>query len=80
VARAPCQRAHPRHQLGDVKRLGEVVIGADTQPLNAVFDGGCRGEHQDGALAGGHYRPADLVAVNARQIPVEDDDVIAYEQ
>src|SRR4051794_30616876 len=35
-SRPPGQRLHPRGQLGEGKRLGEVVVGAERQSVDAV--------------------------------------------
>ena len=74
---APCQRANPRDQLDERKRLHQVVVGTRVQPGDAVVDGVTGGQHQ-------HARPhvllakspADLEAIRARQHDVEHDDVV----
>ena len=74
----PAQRLHPGHQLLEGERLGQVVVGAELQPLDPVGDRAARGEHQHpGQRAGRDQRRADLVAVHAGQVPVEHDDVVA---
>jgi hypothetical protein len=40
---APQEGAHPRHQFAKVKRLDQIIIGADVQPGNPIV----------GAAAGG---------------------------
>ena len=80
-ARAPRQRADPRDQLGEVERLGEVVVGADAETLDAILERPGRGQHQHPARAAvGDQRPADLVAVDAGKVAVEHDHVIVGER
>ena len=45
-ARPPEQRLHPRHQLHDTERLGEIVVGAAAEPAHLVRLVRPRGEHQ----------------------------------
>jgi hypothetical protein len=64
-------------QLGHGEGLGQVVVGAEQQPLDPVLDRGRGGEHEDpghGPL--GHQLPADGVAVDRGDVAVEDDDVV----
>jgi hypothetical protein len=70
--------AHPRDQLVEGERLGQVVVGAELQPIDPVIDARGRGEHQDPGAAPGE-RAADLVAVHHRQVPVEHDHVVGGE-
>ena len=60
-----------------MKRLGEIVVGADPEARDAVLDRPGGGEHQHGALAGVDQRPADVIAVDVRQVAIEHDHVIA---
>jgi hypothetical protein len=75
---AAAQGPDPGHQLGEVERLGQVVIRAQAQTLDPVGDGGGRGQHQHPARAPacGQVR-ADLVPVYPGQVPVQHDHVIA---
>ncbi len=71
------QGADAGHQFGDVERLGQVVISAYPQAFDLVLDGGRGGQHQyPGAVPAGGYLAADLVAVDAGQVPVQHDHVI----
>jgi hypothetical protein len=70
--------AHPRDQLAEGERLGQVVVGAELQPIDPVIDARGRGEHQDPGAAPGEL-PAHLVAVQPRQVPVQHDHVVAGE-
>jgi hypothetical protein len=75
LAGAPQQRAHPRHQLAQRERLGDVVVGAHLQADDPVHLRVARGQHQDGDLAGGPHPPADVPAAETRQHQVEDQQV-----
>jgi hypothetical protein len=69
--------ANPRDQLVERKRLAEIVIGAELQPVDPIIDVRGRGEHQDAARrAVAHEPSADLVAVHARQVAIEHDHVV----
>jgi hypothetical protein len=68
------QRLDAREQLGHLERLGEVVVGAELQPDDAVEHLGARGEHQDGRRdAALPQRPAHVEPVAAGQHDVEHD-------
>ena len=76
--RAPRERADPRDQLGEPERLGQVVVGADRQPLDEVLECPRRGQHQDPGLRPlAADRAAHVVAVEARQVAVEHEHVVA---
>ena len=42
----PAQGPDPGHQPGEVERLGQVVVGAQAQPLDPVGDRTAGGQHQ----------------------------------
>ena len=64
-----------------MERLGEVIVGPDAEPLDAVRERPGRGQHQHPARASvGDHRPAHLVAVYAGQVPVEHDHVVVGER
>src|SRR5215468_2865591 len=44
---APYQRPDPGHQFAEVEGLGQVVVGAQAEALDAVADGAGPGEHED---------------------------------
>ena len=71
------ERSDARNQLGEIERLGEIVVGTDPETIDAILDR-CRGsEHQHPALASvGEQSAADIVAVPAGQAAVEHDDVV----
>ena len=66
------KRADPGEQLGIGERLGQVVVGAEIETLDTVFDTACGGEHQ---RAHGYAQPVDgahdLVAGQHGQVAVE---------
>ena len=78
--RAPCQRPDARHELGELERLAQVVVGSQLEALHAVADRARSCEHEHtGVGAFGEQRPAYLVAVHVREIAVEDDDVVGVD-
>jgi len=78
---SPAQCLDPRHQLGELERLGEVVIGAEPKPRHPLGNGGGSGEHQDPSLdARVNQGGAHLVAGHDGQIAVEDHDVVVVDR
>ena len=68
----------PRDQFCEIERLGQVVVRAQAQALDAVGDRACGGEHQHPARAPALGEVlADPVAVYAGQVPVQHDHVVA---
>ena len=56
--------------------LGEIVVGAEIEPLDAVAERAGGGEHEDARrVVLGNERAADGVAAQHGQIAIEDDDV-----
>ncbi|OLB82132.1 MAG: hypothetical protein AUI14_01110 [Actinobacteria bacterium 13_2_20CM_2_71_6] len=75
--RAPAQGPYPRYQLVKGERLGQVVVGAQPQPLDPVGDGTAGGQHQHpGQRAGGDQIGADVVPRYTGQVPVEHHHVV----
>ena len=78
--RTAAQRPHPGGQLAEGERLGEVVVRAELQALDAVADVAGGGEHQH---PGGHAElddlAADVVAVDEREVAVEHDHVVVVD-
>ena len=75
---APRERPDAGDELGERERLGKVVVCAEAEPVDAVLDRVGGGQHQDAAAAALlDERPADLVAVDLRQVAVEHDHVVA---
>lgn len=78
---AAVERGDPGNELGEGKRLGQVVIGAQAQTLDPVVDRGRGREHEHPtAAAGGDEFGAHVVAVQAGQIPVEHDHVVVADE
>src|SRR3954463_3155853 len=77
AAGAAREGADARDELGPVERLGEVVVGAEGEPVDEVVRGVGGGEHEDLrlALVGGE-EAADLVAVQLGEVAVEHDHVV----
>jgi hypothetical protein len=77
---APYQRVHPRRQLREGERLGQVVVGAQAQSGDAVADRRGCGEHEHPRL---HprldHRPAHLIAVDDRQVAIQHDHVVVVD-
>ena len=69
------QRPHAGDELGEHKRLAQVVVCTQLQAVNPVVHLGGSGEHQD-PRAGAGQRPAHLVTVHDRQVAVEHDHLI----
>src|SRR5258706_5212850 len=74
--RAAQQRFDARQQLHHLERLGQIVVGAEFQADDAVYDLAARGEHQDRRLNAALAEiAADVEAVLPRKGDVEDDQV-----
>ncbi len=76
--RAAQQRAHARDHFVRAERLGDVVVGAQLQPDDAVRLFGAGGEHDDrhgGRARVAAQRAADLEAVEAGQHQVEQHEI-----
>ena len=81
VVGAPAiERSETEHELSELERLGEVVVGAEPEPGGLVVEPVGRGEHEDRhAAAGGDDAFGDLVAGWARDVAVEDGDVVGVD-
>ena len=76
VAGAPQQRADPGHQLGEVERLGQVVVAAGAEAREPIGQGAARGQEEDRrADALGAQRLDDVAAVRVGQADVDDEGV-----
>ena len=78
VARRPAhQRLYPCHQLGDLERLGEVVIGPGVEPLNLLVQLTAGGQHQH---RGVHPLATPLLehaqTIATRQAEIQNDGII----
>ena len=78
VVRAPAiERPEPEHELAELERLREVVVGAELEPGSLVVEPVGRGEHEDRhAAAGRDDVLGDLVAGGSRDVAIEDGDVV----
>ena len=73
-------RLNAGDQLAAVERLGEEVVGAESETLDLVIELGEPGEDQDRRAYPRGAKPAqNLIAVDVRQHEVEDDDVVVVE-
>ena len=79
-ARLPVERSEPEHELSELERLREVVVGAQLEPGGLVVETVGSGEHQDRhAAPRGDDALGDVVAGRAGNVPVEDGDVVGVE-
>ena len=69
--------ADPRRQLAPAERLGDVVVGAELEPEDAVELVATGGEHDDRDGPALAQLAADVTAVDVRQAEVEQDEVVA---
>ena len=78
VVGAPAvERSETEHELSELERLREVVVGAELEPGGLVVETVGSGEHQDRhAAAGGDDALADLVTARSGNVSVEDGDVV----
>ena len=67
---------HAGKKLADAKRLGQVVVAAQLEPDDLVKLGVAGGKEQHRHVALGADAPAYLVAVDAGEHDVEDDQVV----
>ena len=73
-----CSQAE--HELPQLERLGEVVVGAELEPGGLVVETVGGGEHEDRhAAAGGDDAFGDLIAGWSGYIAVEDGDVVGVD-
>ena len=71
------ERSEPEHELSELERLREVIVGAESEPGGLVVEPVGRSEHEDRhAAAGGDDASGDLVAGGPGDIAVEDGDVV----
>ena len=74
---APEQRADPCQQLGELERLGEVVVGAAVEAGDLVGHARARRQQQDGQLPAARAQLAqDGEPVAFRQHHVEDEQIV----
>ena len=71
----PLRRPNPRHQLGILERLGDVVVRAEVEALDLVLLIVLAGEHDDVAVAQlgiGLELLAEIDAIHVGQAAIED--------
>ena len=74
------ERSETKHELSELERLREVVVGAELEPGGLVVETVGGGEHEDRrAAAGGDDACCDLVAGGSGNVSVEDGDVVGIE-
>ena len=74
------ERSETEHELSELERLGEVVVGAELEPGGLVVEPVGGGEHEDRhAAAGGDDALGDLVAGGPGDVAVEDGDVVGVD-
>src|SRR3954452_16905385 len=78
VVRTPAvERTQSEHELPELERLRQVVVGTELEAGDLVVEPVGRGQHQHGQPAPrGDDVPGDLVSGRAGDIPVEDGDVV----
>ena len=73
----PEQGIDAGQQIPDVKGLGQIIVCSGIQPLNAVFQFGTSGEHQDGsATAFCPNFPSHLIAIHFWHHHIQNQQVI----
>jgi hypothetical protein len=74
------ERSETKHELQELERLGEVVVGAELEPAGLVVETVGSGEHEDRhAAAGGNDALGDLVTGGSWDVSVEDGDVVGVD-
>ena len=74
------ERSETEHELLELERLREVVVGAELEPGGLVVETVGGGEHEDRhAAAGGHDAFGDLVTGGPGNVAVEDGDVVGVD-
>ncbi len=75
AAPAAQNRLDPGKQLARLEGLGQIIVGAELQPDDAVHGVAARGEHEDRGVAPGADAPAHFEAVEVGQHQIEDEQV-----
>ncbi len=77
AVRTATERAEAGDQLTEGEGLAEVVVGTQPEPGHAILDASGGGQHEHPRRRGKlEELAADLVAVHAGQVTVEDDDLV----
>src|SRR5215469_4226885 len=78
--RTPHNRLDARNQFSAIKRLGQEIVGPETQPLQLVIQlGQSRKDQNRRAYARRAQSPQHFVAVDVRKHQIEDYDVVIIE-
>ena len=72
---APEDSAHARQNFPDVERLGDVVVGAEFQPDDAIDRVTFAGDHDDRHVVGRPHGPRDVEAVLTAEVKIQRDQV-----
>src|SRR5262249_14120308 len=79
AALASPERTHPRQQLGEGERLGEVVIGAAVEAPNLHIDRVAGGEKNDGCRNVLFAEPVtDFYPIHERKRNIKNDEVVVF--
>ena len=77
---AAVQCPQPQHELLELERLRQIVVGTEAEPGGLLVEPVGRGEHEDRhAGAAGDDVLGDLVAGRAGDVTVEDGDVVGVD-
>jgi hypothetical protein len=75
------ERVDPGIQLGEIERLGQVVVGAGIEALDARIDLAARRENEHRhRCSTPSQAPQDLETVDTRQSEIEDHQVIGLRE
>ena len=75
------QRTDAGHEHGERERLGQIVIGAEPEPVDQVLVLGRAGEHEYSATtARGDELRAHLIAVDDREVAIEHDHLVIVDE
>ena len=72
------ERADAGDELGEGERLGQVVVGAEAEPVDTVFDRVGRGQHEHARTRPAcHQCATHVVAVDLGNVAIEQDHFVA---
>jgi hypothetical protein len=74
---ASSDRVNPRNELGEVERLGQIVVGAESESHHAIVQAFGGRQHQDARTTPLLDDPStDVVSMDAGKVAIQNDDVI----
>jgi hypothetical protein len=76
-ARAAQDRSNPRDQLAWIKRLGQIIVGANLQADDAIYVFAARSQQQHGKSRGGANAPQHFETVNAGKHYIQHNQQVA---